>query len=158
MTDNRCSPGSEGPSQSVMEMRERPFTATVAELPELLARYADAIRSNIDTNPQTVANYLDRAAAELSKAFPDVAAGPPERCHVCGWNGGGARDEGCLLPEYKCPRSPAQATPGRHALAAMLKESGFCSRDGTVVTGGTLGVVDAILSALSSTNRGGGAE
>lgn len=47
------------------------------------------------------------------------------------------------------------AWPDRYALAAMLKKNGFCSRDGTVVTGGTLGVIDAILSALSSTDREG---
>ena len=25
-------------------------------------------------------------------------------CSVCGWNGGGIRDEGCMLKDCKCPR------------------------------------------------------
>lgn len=34
----------------------------------------------------------------------------------------------------------------REAIARMLKEQGFTSRDGTVINGGTYGVIDAILS------------
>ena len=30
-------------------------------------------------------------------------------CNVCGWDSCGARDEGCLLPEYDCPRTKVRA-------------------------------------------------
>jgi len=79
MTDQRSSTVTGEPcSQAVAELRLRPFTATLSELPALLGGYADALRSNIDANPQTVADYLDRAAAELAK----LSGAPAQRTSI----------------------------------------------------------------------------
>lgn len=56
------------------------------------------------------------------------------------------------------PLSAAQGKPDRDKLATMLKANGFTSRDGTYLQGGTYGVIDAVLSALSSTASGSAAK
>lgn len=44
-----------------------------------------------------------RAGREIKRLRAALAATPPsERCSECGWNGGGVRDEGCMIGP--CPR------------------------------------------------------
>lgn len=110
------------------------------ENPEL-RQDAATERLFLEDNIATVAFHLGRRGASLMV----LHQGSP----------GLAVDPGEVLAEIsrRLTLVPAQGKSDRDKLAAMLKANGFTSRDGTYLQGGTYGVIDAVLSALSSTDR-----
>jgi len=52
---------------TLAQMRSRPKTVPVEELPGWLRRYADAYYAEIDPDPTTVADYLTRSAEEIER-------------------------------------------------------------------------------------------
>jgi hypothetical protein len=65
---------------TINEMRERPKSVPLAELPAWLRRYSDAYRAEVDVDPTTVADYLSRAADEIERLTAKLASpqGVPE--------------------------------------------------------------------------------
>lgn len=101
---------------------------------------------NTRTHAQTPFNGTVELSTEEFDALEKTMIEPQEPTE-------GIKRGAALLDKLYGGNVPAQGGPDRHALAAMLKSNGFCSRDGTVIQGGTLGVIDAIISALPSTER-----